>query len=57
VCLNVSAYLSMWLVILWLCQDFIVVCGLSLVLASRGYSLDAVHRFLTVAPSLAEHGL
>ena len=56
-CLNVSAYLSMWLVILWLCRDFIAGCGLSLVVTHRGYPLDAVHRFLTAAPSLAEHGL
>ena len=42
----------------WLCSVFIAVCGLSLVAASKGYSLTAVHGLLTAISSLvAEHGL
>ena len=42
----------------WLLWVFIVVCGLSLVAASRGYSLVVVHRLLTVVASLVvEDGL
>ena len=42
----------------WLCSVFIVVCGLSLIAASEGYSLIAVHGLLTAISSLvAEHGL
>ena len=36
----------------WLHWVFIAVCELSLVAASRGYSLAVVHRLLTVMPSL-----
>ena len=37
---------------------FVAACGLSLVVASRGYSLVAVHRLLIAVASLvAEHGL
>ena len=39
----------------WVC---VAVCGLSLVVASRGYSLIAVCRLLTaVASPVVEHGL
>ena len=38
----------------WVC---VAVCGLSLVVASRGYSLDVVHGLLiAVAPLVLEHG-
>ena len=41
----------------WLCWVFIAAQGLSLVTASGGSSLVAVHRFLIVVASLAaEHG-
>ena len=42
----------------WLPWVFAAACGLSLVAESRGYSLVAVHRHLTVVVSLAvEHRL
>ena len=42
----------------WLCWVFIAVCGLSLVVASRGYSLVAARKLLTAVVSLvAENGL
>ena len=41
----------------WPCWVFIVMLKLSLVVASRGYSLVAVRGFLIVVASLvAEHG-
>ena len=47
-----------YLFLFWLCWVFITARGLSLVVASGGYSLAAVHGLLTVATSLvAEHGL
>ena len=50
--------LSLFFVYFWLCLIFIAVCRLSLVAASRGYSLVAVCGLLTVAASLVvEHGL
>ena len=40
------------------CTGSVLLCGLSLVVASRGYSLDVVHGLLTaVAPLVVEHGL
>ena len=46
-------YLFIWL--LWL---FVAMCGLSIVAASGGYSLDAVHRLLIAMASLvAERGI
>ena len=42
----------------WLCRVFLAVCGLSLVVASGGYSLVEVHRLLIAVASLAaEHSL
>ena len=42
----------------WLCWVIIAVHGLSLVIESRGYSIVAEHRFLTIVTSLvAEHRL
>ena len=42
---------------IWLCWVFTAVQGLSLVAASRGYSLVGVHRLLLSAACLvAEHG-
>ena len=42
----------------WLHWVFMAACGLSLVVASRGYSLVAVCRLLIAVASLvAEHGL
>ena len=42
----------------WLCRVFIAACGLSLVVASRGYSLVVVCRHLIVVASLiVEHGI
>ena len=41
----------------WLCWVFVAVHGLSLVVASRGYSLAAVCGLLIVVASLVEHGL
>ena len=42
----------------WLPWVFVAMCGLSLVVASGGYSLDAGHRLLTAMASLvAERGL
>ena len=40
----------------WLCWVFVSVCGLSLVVTSRGYSLIVVHGLLIVVASLVvEH--
>ena len=40
------------------CAGSLVLCGLTLVAASRGYSLIAMHRILNAVASLAaEHGL
>ena len=39
---------------LWLCWVFIAACGLSLVSASRGYSLVAIHGLLIEVASLVE---
>ena len=41
-------------VYVWLCWVFIAACGLSLEAVSRGYSLVAVHRLLTVVASPVE---
>ena len=42
----------------WLPWAFAAMCGLSLVAASRGYALVAVHRLLVAGASLlAERGL
>ena len=42
----------------WLCWVFVAAWAFPLVVASRGYSLVAVHRLLTTVPSLVgEHGL
>ena len=42
----------------WLCWVFVAAHGLSLVVASRGYSSVVVHRLLIAVASLvAEHGL
>ena len=42
----------------WLCRVFVAVCGFSLVVANRGYSLAVMHgRLITVASLVAEHGL
>ena len=42
----------------WLCWVFVATCGLSLVVASGGYSLVSVCRLLTAVASLAaEHRL
>ena len=47
-----------YLFIFWLLWVFIATRGLSLVEASRGYSLAAVHQLLIVVASLvAEHRL
>ena len=42
---------------LWLPQVLVAVHGLSLVAASRGYSLAVVHGLLVTVASLVEHGL
>ena len=42
----------------WLCRVFVAVCRRSLVAASRGHSLVAVHRLpIAVASLVVEHGL
>ena len=49
---NITSYLF------WLYWVFMAVCGLSLVVASGGGCLlIAVHKFLLVAPCVAEHRL
>ena len=55
---NYSFFLLCVRVFIWLLWVFVAMCGLSLVVASGGYSLDAVHRLLIAMASLvAEHGL
>ena len=41
----------------WLCWIIVAACGLSLVAASGGYSLVAMHRLLIAVASLVEHRL
>ena len=41
----------------WLCWVFVAVCGLSLVVASRGYSSLRCPGFAVVASLVAEHRL
>ena len=49
---------KIYLFIYWLYWVFIAVCGLSLVVASGGYSFVVVHGLLiSVASLVAEHGL
>ena len=48
----------MYLFIFWLHWVFVAACGLSLVVASGGYSLVAVHGLIMAVASLvAEHRL
>ena len=47
-----------FIIYFWLCQVFVALQGLSLVAASRGHPLVAIHGFLIVMASLAaEHRL
>ena len=47
-----------YFIYLWLCWVFVAMHGLSLVAASRGYSLLRLHGLLLAVASLvAEHGL
>ena len=45
---NLIIYFLIYFLYFWLCWVFIAVCGLSLVVASGGYSLVGVHGFPTV---------
>ena len=57
-CCRVHMVFLIFYFIVWLCWVFITACGLSLAVASGGYSPVAVRRLFTVVASLvAEHGL
>ena len=56
-CYTVGPHCSSFFNLLLVALVFFAGCGLSLVLESRGYFPVAVHRLLTVASFIVEHGL
>ena len=55
---SIMSTFSAAFLLFWLCWIFLAVGKLSLIVASRGYSLDVVHGFLiTVASLVVEHKL
>ena len=50
--IQLSILFSLKNIYFWLCWVFVAVCGLSLVVASGGYSLVVVHRLLVAVASL-----
>ena len=52
-----SHFLSIMHCFYWLCWVFIAACGLSLIAASRVYSVDEVHWLLIEVVSLTEYRL